>query len=411
MKSPSLAALEAPFDHPFFRPTLELPAGTRKVFVRGDDADASDSHDGSLGAPVQSLHAPALRGLPPGTGLIIHPSSGGYTVPDGGFAPTGSAEAPTYVLGWPGVPPPVLDGRPYTHSGAAMPLTHDDIRVRQLFDLSGAYVRVEGLDLRHGFRHLVVCRGRVTVLRRCRFSWAFEDAVKIANTREDPRGADDGLIEDCDFSAFASQGIDCYGAADWLVRRPTFHDPIPDVVAGKIFANAIGLKGGARHIVITQPTITALPGAMARGALVIGGAGNNFETAVEDCVVSDALIRGYAGPGVMLSSAWRCGVYRTRVSDGYVGVHLGIDPDIRAGVTVPTCRDVRLGDNMFAIRPAGAQILVATATDGAGFVSGGNTYLGDDRFFWGPERLPWAAFCARAGTDATSRVAPLAPAP
>lgn len=405
MATPTLAEYEARVSDPWFTQPLEGLSGITKRYVDMDHPAASDSNDGSLGAPLLSLHAPILQPIAPGTAVIVRRGSGAYTVPDGGLQASGASGSPFFIVGVPSEPRPVIDAYPYTKSGAPMPATQADMRVRQLIDASGAYGRIAHLDLRNGFRHVVVLRGHHLVLDDCRLAGAFEDTVKVANTAQDPTSADVGLISRNEILDFASQGVDHFGASGWLITMNDFHHPRLDYQAQQMLAAAIGVKGGSKNVVITRNTVHDIPGAMERGAFVLGGVGINFNMPVEDVVASDNTVTGYQGPAFMISSALRAAVVRNHALDVLMGIHLGLDSDIRASVpNAALCGGTYTGGNGFQIRPAGAFYRVAADADAAGLVSEWNSYQGLDRFVQRAALVTHAQFVAWLGTDQTSVV-------
>lgn len=397
---PSLCACEALIRDPYFLNTAT--EGLTTVYVNADHARASDSNDGSRARPFQTLTP--VQTITPGMAVVIYPSVTDYTVPTGGFSVVGGgAGAPAIVIGAPGLAKPVINALPYSTVGSGMPATAAQIRVRQVFDVSGSHCRLEHLDVRYGFRSNVIFRGSHMVLRDCHLVGAFEDGIKVVAPFESQRDTDYGLIIGNDVEGFASQGIDMVCAGFWWVTRNTFHDPQLDFTFQTYLANGVGMKAGCPTNILTQNVFYNIPGAPERGCIELGGAGDNFDDATTDCIASDNRIIGYAGPAIAASSAVRAGIYRNQVQNCLLGVIVGLDEDVHtAQPNSDFCQFVHVGENRFAITSGGAMIRVASDTDAVGFLSEGNRYVGDDSFVQRAVPVNWATFKAWLNTDASS---------
>lgn len=366
---PSLADLEASVWDPWFDDVSAQVTST--YYVNGDTG--LDANPGTLAQPFRTLTP--LRVIPPGIKLVIQAFSGSYSVPTGGLTLTGSSSHPSIIVGT-GANQPVLEALPYSISGDPIPLTEGDIRVRQVIDCSGDMVRVENLDIRHGFRHNLVARGMRTVFRNNSLWGAFEDSIKIANTDEAPRGADIGLVSGCSMTGFASQGIDHFGAAKWLFTRNTFSSPQADPISGLFVGQGIGIKGGAEKVICTRNTSSC-----DSGGIVLGGAGDNFDVSTVDCAASDNTITSATGPGITMPCVTRGAAYRNTIN-GLEGIEIGIAPDERVTLpNMPFSLGALLIENVITISDlSGLMVWVKNPLDSAGMHSNGNVYNGLDRF-------------------------------
>lgn len=394
---PTLEQLRTRVSDPFFTQT---DFGTlNKKYVDFDNPSASDANPGTSALPYKTLTP--VTNITAGTAVIITPSIAAYAVPVGGLSLIGAEGAPSVIISSDILHYPILDAMPYTFSGHFPPDSESDIRVRQIIDVSGQYCRVENLKLRYGFRHNIVLRGRHSVTKNNILIGANEDSIKVANTVEDIHGADYGLIYGNDVSGYASQGIDFFGANNWLIDSNIFHDTIVDPITGVNVAGGIGLKGGASNVIVAVNHTTNMIG----GGIILGGAGTNFNVPTVDCVATNNTIDGTGFPGITLPSTLRGQVYRNIIASA-IGLRIGIDPDIRLTLPdTPTCKNTTVAGNNFTLtNPAGVHFEIAAFDDTYGLISGNNVYNVYNRFKRFTQILNHTQFVSLLGTDFTSRV-------
>ena len=169
-----------------------------------------------------------------GVALVIR--QGTYTIPDGlNINGAGSSEGDRVTIASYQNEAVVLDGRNSS---------------RELLQISGQYVTVQGLTLQNSAGYnLEVRGGKQIVIQNNRFL-----ANGASDSLKGDGGASDVSVRDNDFSQWDSQAIDITGVSRWTIERNRIHD------SKGVDAKAIGIKFASRDITVVNNEISNTQG-------------------------------------------------------------------------------------------------------------------------------------------------------
>jgi hypothetical protein len=440
----TLDAAEARVMEPFFtRTTFEI-ASTKTFYVAINEPGASNSNNGryptyqgGTNGPFKDFNSIALLSAlanSGSSGVAVFVRAGRYRAPNGGvrIRGGGSELRPAILAGYPGDTRPVIDGEeclPWdTIHAIAEGQTSYTPRVPSLIRMDGRYVIVQDLQLQCGFAHVVLARGQHMILRRNVIRGAYEDAIKTTT------GADRGLVSENDIAGFVSQGVDHFGATNWLITRNVMHDPAPDPLSGGVGGNAITVKGSAINTVITRNTIRGFATAVDQSAVTFGapaaleflrydGVGNPMASALDGVAMANT-VEQFTGAAFGIQSCQNCIIAENQVQTTIGAVKIGIDAEVRAasyesGVfpyssgtvvrgnritfqTVNCETPVTLGQSCFAL-------FVANTLEAADLVASDNIYYSPEMppFVWNWEVFDLSSFQLITGTEISSQLLPL----
>jgi len=306
-----------------------------------------------------------------------------------------------------------------------------DIKIRQVIQLEGQYNIVENLTIRDGFRHNIVALGQYSIIRNNILEGAYEDSVKNTVT------SDYGILLNNDISGFGSQGLDHFGADNWLIKGNNIHDPGIDPAGSVVAGNGIGAKGGNNNVVIIDNIIHDFDTQLDKGAIVLGGiaAAELYERnsrgqilpSVTHGIAIGNTIYNYRGPAVHFPSCHNCAFSENKIYNTVGAFRLGTNPEVRESSedvrVTPYTNGTVIKNNHFTGNDAKCTqensvklgmtcyvFYIETNEDARGLVSENNTYYTDTpppfvyRYNGQIQKLDHKQFIELLETDKTSRV-------
>jgi hypothetical protein len=390
------------------------------------------SNEGNGRCPFKDLAPVAHRRLLEGVKAVrVELRAGLYTI-DHDFAGlrlegTGSSSSESVVLSAYGDEKPIL-AAPIRTAASCVPPDGGVIPagcVRQILDVAGSFVVVQGLTIQDGLGYDVLVGGRNQLVRCNRLTYTTANAGPDGSGRSDALklvGADI-VVRHNELTNWESQAIDTAGSrGPLLIEENDIHDPH---ARG---CGAVGIKHGGHDIDVRKNRIHHVsPAGCDRNRALLGGGGDGTDHPDEFSALRVHIVENEIWDAnvrlAKFTSCLDCTFERNEVKNVLLGVFVTEEMTGKAECTAsatgcrPTTNLRIVGNRIHGVHGGGVPeavnffIAVEDAADAMGLVVDANLYCvlpsaTEAKFHWNGTTLTFDAWKSASGADATSTLVP-----